>query len=84
MFKSGCDLHMLLAWGIRSLRREPPSDVCVYYRADWECVAQLEKVALVVLRPVDLTRPATVPELTETPLGGCCPHFIVEETESFQ
>ena len=25
-----------------------------------------------------------VPELTETSLGGCCPHFIVEETESFE
>lgn len=50
---------MLLAWGIRSLRREPPSDVCVYYSADWDCLAQLEKVALAVLLPLDLTRPAT-------------------------
>lgn len=50
---------MLLAWGISSLRGEPLSDVCVYYSADWDCLAQLEKVALVVLLPLDLTRPAT-------------------------
>ena len=50
---------MLLAWGIRSLRREPTSDVCVYYSAAWDCLAQLEKVALVVLLPLILTRPAT-------------------------
>ena len=52
---------MLLAWGIRSLRREPTSDVCVYYSAAWDCLAQLEKVALVVLvvlLPLILTRPA--------------------------
>ena len=35
--------------GIRSLRREPTSDACVYYSAAWDCLAQLEKVALVVL-----------------------------------
>lgn len=40
---------MLLARGIRSLRREPTSDACVYYSAAWDCLAQLEKVALVVL-----------------------------------
>lgn len=45
-----------------SLRREPASDVCVYYSANWDFLAQLEKVALVVLvvlLPLTLTRPAT-------------------------
>ena len=46
---------MLLARGIRSLRREPTSDACVYYSAAWDCLAQLEKVVLVVRVPLTLT-----------------------------
>lgn len=58
---------MLLARGIRSLRREPTSDACVYYSAAWDCLAQLEKVALVVLVVLVVRVPLT---LTGRPLNA--------------